>query len=94
MGEIREHLLSIDGVSDVHHIHIWSMDGQYNYATMHIVTNADPHEIKAAVREELAEHGIGHATLELETEGEHCHAKSCYVEFKPTSGHHQHHHEH
>ncbi len=33
-------------VIDVHHIHIWSMDGQNNYATMHIVTNSDSHEIK------------------------------------------------
>lgn len=94
VGEIREHMMHIDGVLDVHHIHIWSMDGQNNYATMHIVTNADPHAIKEAVREELAEHGIGHATLELEAEGEHCHARSCHLDDHAPTGHHHHHHHH
>ena len=61
--EIKEHILALDGVLGVHHIHIWSMDGQSNYATMHIVTNGEPHGIKEAVRAELAEHGIGHTTL-------------------------------
>lgn len=92
MNEIKEHLTEIEGVLDVHHIHIWSMDGHNNYATMHIVTNADPHRIKDAVREELGEHGIGHVTLELESEGEHCHEQCCHVEFDAGSGHHHHHH--
>lgn len=90
--EIREHLLEIEGVQDVHHIHVWTMDGQHNYATMHIVSDGDHHIIKDKVREELAEHGIGHATLELEALGEHCHEEHCHVEFKAASGHHHHHH--
>jgi len=92
VGEVREHLLGIEGVLDVHHIHLWSMDGQNNYATMHIVTNADHHRIKEAVREELREHGIGHVTMELEAEGEYCHEECCRVEFTVPSGHHHHHH--
>ncbi len=94
IDEIKEHILEIDGVLGVHHIHIWSMDGQSNYATMHIVANGDPHEVKEAVREELLEHGIGHATLELEAEGEHCHEQHCHIEEKSHSGHHHHHHHH
>ena len=90
--EIEAHVAGIEGVLDVHHIHIWSMDGQSNYATMHIITNSDPHEIKAKIREELLEHGIGHATLELEAEGEHCHEPHCHVDFHAASGHHHHHH--
>lgn len=93
--EIREHITEIDGVLDVHHIHIWSMDGQANYATMHIVTNSDSHQIKEKVREELQEHGIFHATLELETSDEHCHETYCHIEVsKTSSGHHHHHHHH
>ena len=92
--EIKEHITEIEGVLDVHHIHIWSMDGQNNYATMHVVTNADHHEIKDKIREELKEHGIGHVTMELEAEGEHCHEEHCHVEIKETSGHHHHHHHH
>lgn len=94
MGELRRHIQEIDGVIDVHHMHVWSMDGQSNYATMHVVTEGDPHEIKKQVREELSEHGIGHATLELEREGEHCHDEQCHVEHKASSGHHHHHHHH
>lgn len=90
--EIKEHLLKIDGIIDVHHIHIWSMDGLNNYATMHIVTNKNGHEIKHKVREELAKHSISHATLELEAENEHCHEKDCHTDFEFSSGHHHHHH--
>ena len=94
ISEIKEHITEIEGVLDVHHIHVWSMDGQSNYATMHVVTNAHHHQIKEKIREELREHGIGHVTIELEAEGEHCHDEYCHVEISATSGHHHHHHHH
>ena len=94
LEEIKHHLLHIEGVCDVHHIHIWSMDGINNYATMHIVTSEDTHKIKHLVREELMEHGIAHATLELETQGEHCHEIDCHTESNTASHHHHHHHHH
>jgi len=90
--DIREHILEIDDVLDVHHVHIWSMDGQSSYATMHIVTNGDYHEVKEKVREELKEHGIGHVTLELEAETEECHERNCVVHTEYSGGHHHHHH--
>ena len=86
--------MELDGVLDVHHVHLWSMDGENHYATMHVVTNADAHQIKAAIRAELSEHGIGHATLELESEGEHCHEDRCHVHETAISSHHHHHHHH
>lgn len=92
--EITEHICEIDGVLGVHHIHIWSMDGHNNYATMHVVVNGDKHKIKHNIREELKEHGIGHATLELEEENEHCHEEHCHVDVVSSSGHHHHHHHH
>ena len=92
--EIKEHLLEVDGVKDIHHIHIWSMDGHHNYATMHVVADGDAHTIKHKIRDELLEHGIGHATLELESENEHCHEENCHVHFEHSSGHHHHHHHH
>lgn len=94
IDEICEHILEIEGVIGVHHVHVWSMDGQNNYATMHIVASGHSHEIKHRVREELAEHGIGHATLELEEEGEHCHEEHCHVEHSHSGHHHHHHHHH
>ncbi len=92
--EIKEHLTEIDGVKDIHHIHIWSMDGHHNYATMHVVADGDAHTIKHKIRDELLEHGIGHATLELESENEHCHEENCHVHFEHSSSHHHHHHHH
>lgn len=92
--EITEHICEIDGVLGVHHVHVWSMDGHNNYATMHIVVNGDAHKIKHDIRDELKEHGIGHVTLELEEENEHCHEEHCHVEFSSSPAHHHHHHHH
>ncbi len=92
--EIKNHIKEIDGVIDVHHIHIWSIDGFHNYATMHIVVEENSHKIKDKIREELKEHGIGHATLELEDKDDHCHEKHCHIEENHHSGHHHHHHHH
>ena len=94
IDEIKEHLLEIQGVLDVHHIHIWSMDGQNNYATMHIVTNENSGDIKEKVRHELSEHNIGHATLEIEAEGENCHEQNCTIDLHASHHHHHHHHGH
>lgn len=94
MDEIKEHVMHIDGVKDVHHIHIWSLDGRNNYATMHVVTDDNPHETKEKIREELKIHGIGHATLELESVDEHCHDEGCRVAMEHVGGHHHHHHHH
>lgn len=92
--EITEHICEIDGVEGVHHIHIWSMDGINNYATMHVVTDSDGVAIKEKIRNELRKHSIGHATLELESVGEDCHYQHCRIENEKECGHHHHHHHH
>ena len=94
VGELKAHLTKLEGVEEVHHLHIWSMDGHSHYATMHVVTAGDAHTVKDLVRGELAEHGIVHATLELESPNEHCHEEHCHVEAPSHSGHHHHHHHH
>lgn len=87
--ELKEHLLKIDGVLDIHHIHVWSIDGSSNYATMHIVTKSnDVNRIKKEIREELKEHNICHAILE--TEDEMCDEVECHVETHSISHHHHH----
>lgn len=92
IDEIKNHICQIDGVIDAHHIHVWSMDGHHNYATMHIVADENSHTIKDKIREELKEHGIGHATLEIENKDENCHEEHCHIEHNPGSAHHHHHH--
>ena len=51
VSEIRERTAEIDGVNDIHRIRILSIDAQRNYATMHIVCEGKPHDIKARIRE-------------------------------------------
>ena len=87
--EIKKHLLEIKGVDDIHHIHVWSIDGYKNYATMHIVTKSkNIKELKSKIRKELEEHNICHSILE--TEDEVCNDLECNVEFNME--HHHHHH--
>ena len=92
--EIKEQIKEIDGVIDVHHIHLWSMDGQNNLATMHIVSDSEPHKLKDKIRAKLKEQGIGHITIEIETSSENCHEEHCHAEFSTNSGHSHHHHHH
>ena len=93
IDEIKEHLLEIKGVIDVHHIHIRSIDGFNNYATMHIVVDGDYKQIKDKIKEELEEHGIAHTTIEFEGKDEKCKSEKCEVK-KSSNSHHHHHHHH
>ena len=94
VAEISDHIKEIDGVLDVHHVHVWSLDGYNNLATIHVVTDGDAHEIKDAVREELHEHGIGHVTIEIEIGTEHCHREHCDMGSVAVVAHGHHHHGH
>lgn len=93
ISELKEQLNEIDEVIDVHHIHVWSMDGFTHFATMHVTAKENSKEVKDKIREELKEHGIGHVTIELESEDENCCSKNCVIEAN-TEGHHHHHHHH
>ncbi len=89
IDELKKHLLKIDNVEDIHHIHVWSIDGFNNYATMHIVVDQkNVSLVKKKIREELLEHNICHAILE--TEDEACDDLECHVSLD--TNHHHHHH--
>jgi cobalt-zinc-cadmium efflux system protein len=60
---------SVRGVREVHHMHIWSLDGTSNMATLHACLNdgVNPHVAVSAIKKRLAvRHGIDHATVESE----------------------------
>ena len=89
VDELKEHLLNIKGIDDIHHVHIWSIDGYNNYATMHIVSKSkNINKLKKEVRKELEEHNICHAILE--TEDEVCDDKECHTHLKKVEHHHHH----
>lgn len=89
IDELKQHILSIKGVKDIHHIHIRSIDGYNSVGTFHITVEKYSEKIKDEIKEELEEHGIGHSTIEIELENEKCHDKDC--EIKPNKVHHHHH---
>lgn len=91
--EIKNHLKEINEVLDIHHIHVWSLNGEDGYATMHIKTNTkNISELKHKIREELLEHGINHVTIEIENKDDLCEDKKCIIKESNTIHHHQHHH--
>lgn len=89
--EIKKHLLTINNVKDVHHIHIWSMDGINNYATMHVITTLPTMELKKIIKEELHEHNIKHVTIEFESEDEYCDELECNIDHHDSKCCHHHH---
>lgn len=86
--KLSEHIKNIEGVIDVHHVHIWTLDGQTNCATLHVVAKYSE-QVKTNIKNELIEHGISHITLEFENEFEQCQDITCNIK-KET--HHCHHH--
>lgn len=92
IDEIKEHLLKIDGVDDVHHIHVRSLDGYNNFATLHVVVKEYKYELKNKIKEELKEHNIGHSTIEMELKDEKCDEENCEIDMENSEHHHHHHH--
>ena len=76
LEEVERTIASVEGVRGVHHIHIWAISTTENALTAHVVlepeAEARMEQVKHQVKERLHEAGIGHATLEFETAGEHC----------------------
>lgn len=80
--KIKTFLEGLYDVENIHDLHIWTMDGQYNVLTVHIVTKQNLQmealiPLKQKVHEELKTYGINHATLEFETKGEKCVLEDC-----------------
>ncbi len=61
----------VEGVTDIHHAHLWSLDGRRSMMTLHarIKETATGPDVIARIKARLnAVHGIGHATVEIETD--------------------------
>ena len=69
-------------IHSVHDTHVWSMDGEFNVLTTHVVVRDEiPDDrllpVKREVRGVLARHNIQHATIEMERPDEQCHLREC-----------------
>ncbi len=92
IAELKEHIKEIEGVLDVHHFHVRTLDGFNHIATLHVVIDGNAATVKKAVKEELAEHGISHSTVETETPEEECADLTCHPKHSEHSHGHGHHH--
>jgi cobalt-zinc-cadmium efflux system protein len=82
IDEIEEKIKSVKNVLSIHDTHIWTLDGEYNVLTTHVVMDAKfpfskSHDAKCEIKKLLQSFNIQHTTLELETENETCDFEKC-----------------
>ena len=75
--EIRQTLLDIEYISEVHHQHLWSLDGEHHVLTVHLVAkDSFPFEqypdTKIAVADALEPYQLAYTTIEIELPTESC----------------------
>lgn len=68
---VRNEVLKVEGVQNIHHLHIWAIGSMRNAITMHVLLKAEvdrlrEHEIKTELRHRLEHLNIQHATIETE----------------------------
>lgn len=86
--ELRNELLKIKGIKEIHHIHLRSLDGYHNFITLHVVVSKYNKKIKEDIRTYLQKVGISHSTIELELEDEVCQNKDCKITEMKQEHHH------
>lgn len=79
---VKNSLLEMEEVCSVHDLHTWSVDGEYNVLTIHVVLNEnttmeDQQKLKIRIRESLLSLGVQHCTIEFELPGEECEMEGC-----------------
>lgn len=77
---ISKDLLSINGISDIHDLHIWTIDGSYNIASLHAViidSSFDSATIHSNILEILKIHNIHHSTIQIENIKHKCDLTQC-----------------
>jgi cobalt-zinc-cadmium efflux system protein len=65
---IREELLGVPGVVDVHDLHVWTLTSEMEVASAHVMirVGTDPHAVLDRSRTLLQRHDIAHATIQVE----------------------------
>jgi cobalt-zinc-cadmium efflux system protein len=76
--EIIRSISKIDGIINIHHIHIWAISTTETALTAHVLIKdaQQMSPIKHLIKDKLMEMGIQHVTLEFETEGT-CYGGCC-----------------
>ncbi len=74
LAELRSAITAVEGVGELHDLHVWSLSSDFRALSAHLVLTGHPsleeaQEVGAAVRERVASpFAISHTTFELECE--------------------------
>ena len=73
-ASVERAMLGVEGVCEVHHLHLWAISTTENALTAHVVVAPDARTecVKAALRRVLDAEGVAHATIETEGAEERC----------------------
>lgn len=82
LEKIKTTALKVNGVIDMHHIHVWAISTAQNALTAHLIVDEKTslqqiRNIKAEVKHQLEHENIHHATLETETSITGCDEEGC-----------------
>jgi len=77
LDEVRNKLMSIRQIGQIHHLHLWSLDGERHVLTAHlkineIITVEEQKKIKNQIGELLVDFAFVYTTIELEFADEIC----------------------
>lgn len=74
VDKLRAKVLEVKGVTALHDLHVWSLDGNKNILTVHIERELDhdPLLLRNSIRESIAKEGKFHCTIEIEIVGQPC----------------------
>lgn len=64
--ELRSALAAVDGVTEVHDLHVWTLVPGKDMATAHLTSTADSARVLDEARAVLAARGLEHATVQVE----------------------------
>ncbi|BAX90745.1 cation diffusion facilitator family transporter [Mycobacterium shigaense] len=64
--ELRSALGAVDGVSEVHDLHVWTLSPGKDMCTVHLTSASDSARVLSDAREVLHHRGIEHATVQIE----------------------------
>ncbi|WP_420110198.1 cation diffusion facilitator family transporter [Mycolicibacter arupensis] len=70
VAELRAALAALDGVTDVHDLHVWTLVPGRDMATAHLGATTDAGRVLAEARAVLAARGLTHATVQVEPPGQ------------------------
>jgi cobalt-zinc-cadmium efflux system protein len=64
--KLRSALGAIDGVTDVHDLHVWTLVPGKDMVTAHLASCGDSARVLGAAQAILTAHGLGHSTIQVE----------------------------